>query len=69
MKTLLTNTQKDKMQILQRNVEKHSEQVKVTTTLLLDKGLSIADTANDSRKDSSTIYRYTSFYISDELAS
>ena len=50
------------MHILQRNVKKCSKQVKVTTTLLLNKGLSMADTVDDSGKDFSTIYLHTSFY-------
>ena len=64
----MTNTQRNKLQIFQRNVEKFSEYIKITTTSLLDKGLSIADTANDSGKGPNIIHRYMSFYISDELA-
>ena len=41
MKMHLTDTQRDELQIFQRNVEKRSEYIKVTTILLLDKGLLI----------------------------
>lgn len=63
----LTVTQRDELQIFQRNVEKRSEYVKVTTILLLDKGLSITDISDYLGIDSSTIYRYVSSYISDGL--
>ena len=43
MEMPLTDTQRDELQIFQRNVEKRSEYVKVKTILLLDKGLSIVD--------------------------
>lgn len=67
MEIQLTDTQRDELQLFQRNVEKRSEYVKVTTILLLDKGLSIADIADYLGIDSSTIYRYISSYISDGL--
>jgi transposase len=67
MEIHLTDTQRDELQIFQRNVEKRSEYVKVTTILLLDKGLSIPDIADYLGIDSSTIYRYINSYISDGL--
>jgi predicted transcriptional regulator len=67
MEMHLTDTQRDELQIFQRNVEKRSEYVKVTTILLLDKGLSIPDIADYLGIDSSTIYRYVNSYISDGL--
>jgi transposase len=67
MEIHLTATQRDELQIFQRNVEKRSEYVKVTTILLLDKGLSITDISDFLGIDSSTIYRYISSYISDGL--
>jgi transposase len=67
MEIQLTDTQRDELQIFQRNVEKRSEYVKVTTILLLDKGLSIADISDYLGIDSSTIYRYIRSYISDGL--
>ena len=65
----LTDTQRDELQIFQRNVEKRSEYVKVTTILLLDKGLSIVNISDYLGIDSSTIYRYINSYISDGLVS
>jgi transposase len=67
MEIQLTATQRDELQIFQRNVEKRSEYVKVTTILLLDKGLSITDISDYLGIDSSTIYRYINSYISDGL--
>jgi transposase len=67
MEIHLTATQRDELQIFQRNVEKRSEYVKVTTILLLDKGLPISDIADYLGIDSSTIYRYVNSYISDGL--
>ena len=65
----LTDTQRYELQIFQRNVEKRSEYVKVTTILLLDKGLSIVNISDYLGIDSSTIYRYINSYISDGLVS
>jgi transposase len=67
MEIQLTDTQRNELQIFQRNVEKRSEYVKVTTILLLDKGLSITDISDYLGIDSSTIYRYVNSYISDGL--
>ena len=67
MEIQLTDTQRNELQIFQRNVEKRSEYVKVTTILLLDKGLSIADIADYLGIDTSTIYRYINSYLSDGL--
>lgn len=67
MEIQLTDTQRNELQIFQRNVEKRSEYVKVTTILLLDKGLCIADIADYLGIDTSTIYRYINSYISDGL--
>ena len=69
MEIHLTDIQRNELQIFQRNVEKRSEYVKVTTILLLDKGLSITDISDYLGIDSSTIYRYITSYISDGLAS
>ena len=69
MEMHLTDTQRDELQIFQRNVEKRSEYVKVTTILLLDKGLSIVNISDYLGIDSSTIYRYINSYISDGLVS
>jgi transposase len=69
MEIYLTDTQRNELQIFQRNVEKRSEYVKVTTLLLLDKGLSISAISDYLGIDSSTIYRYISSYISDGLVS
>jgi len=69
MEMHLTDTQRDELQIFQRNVEKRSGYVKVTTILLLDKGLSIVDISDYLGIDSSTIYRYINSYISDGLVS
>ena len=69
MEMHLTDTQRDELQIFQRNVEKRSEYVKVTTILLLDKGLSIVDISDYLGIDSSTIYCYINSYISDGLVS
>ena len=69
MEIHLTDIQRNELQIFQRNVERRSEYVKVTTILLLDKGLSITDIADYLGIDSSTIYRYITCYISDGLSS
>ena len=69
MEMHLTDTQRYELQIFQRNVEKRSEYVKVTTILLLDKGLSIVNISDYLGIDSSTIYRYINSYISDGLVS
>lgn len=67
MEIKLTDTQRKELKLFQRNVEKRSEYVKVTTILLLDKGLCITDISDYLGIDSSTIYRYISSYISDGL--
>jgi transposase len=67
MNVHLTDTQRNELKIFQRNVEKRSEYVKVTTILLLDKGLSITEIADYLGIDSSTIYRYVNSYINDGL--
>jgi transposase len=67
MEIPLTATQRNELKVFQRNVEKRSEYVKVTTILLLDKGLSITDIADYLGIDSSTIYRYVNSYLSDGI--
>jgi transposase len=67
MEVQLTDTQRNELKVFQRNVEKRSEYVKVTTILLLDKGLSITDIADYLGIDSSTIYRYVNSYLSDGI--
>ncbi len=54
----LTDTEGAELQIFQRNVEKRSEYVKVTTILMLAKGLPIAEIADYLGIDLSTVYRY-----------
>lgn len=68
MEIHLTSTQRKELRVFQRNVEKRSEYVKVTTILLLDKGLSITEIADYLGIDSSTIYRYLNSYANDGFA-
>jgi transposase len=67
MEIQMTDTQRNELQIFKSNVEKRSEYVKVTTILLLDKGLSITDIADYLGIDSNSIYRYVNSYNSDGL--
>ena len=65
----LTDTQRTELQLFQRNVVKRSEYVKVTTILMLDKGLSIAEISEYLGIDDSTVYRYINSYQNDGLTS
>jgi transposase len=65
----LTDIDRQELQVFQRNVEKRSEYVKVTTILMLDKGLSIAEISEYLGIDDSTVYRYINSYQSDGLTS
>lgn len=67
MEVKLTESQREELRVFQRKVGKRSEYIKVTTILLLDRGLSIIDISDYLGIDSSTVYRYIDSYISDGL--
>ncbi len=64
----LTDTDRDALRKFQRNVSERSAYVKVTTLLLLDKGLSISEISDYLGIDDSTIYRYANSYQKDGLS-
>lgn len=68
MNLKLTDTDRDALRKFQRNVSDRSAYVKVTTLLLLDKGLSISEVSDYLGIDGSTIYRYANSYQKDGLS-
>lgn len=67
MEVNLTYDERKTLQQYQRNVSERSSYVKVTTILLLDKGLAPIEIADYLGIDSSTIYRYSKSYNQDGL--
>jgi transposase len=67
MEINLTNDERKILKQYQRNVSERSSYVKVTTILLLDKGLAPIEIADYLGIDSSTIYRYSKSYHQDGL--
>lgn len=63
----LTNDERKTLKQYQRNVSDRSSYVKVTTILLLDKGLEPIEIADYLGIDTSTIYRYNKSYHEDGL--
>lgn len=63
----LTDTDRDALRKFQRNVSDRSAYVKVTTLILLDKGLAISEISDYLGIDDSTIYRYVHSYQKDGL--
>jgi transposase len=64
----LTISDRDALRKFQRNVSGRSAYVKVTTLILLDKGLDISEISDYLGIDDSTIYRYVSSFQKDGLA-
>lgn len=64
----LSDTARSDLKTFQRNVSDRSSYVKVTTLLLLDKGLPIAEISDYLGIDDSTVYRYRKAYDTDGLA-
>jgi transposase len=67
MRVNLTNDERKTLKQYQRNVSERSSYVKVTTILLLDKGLEPIEIADYLGIDISTIYRYSKCYFQDGL--
>lgn len=63
----LTISDRDSLRKFQRNVSDRSAYVKVTTLILLDKGLDISEISDYLGIDDSTIYRYVSSFQKDGL--
>ena len=67
MDLILTSTERESLKRYQRNVSERAAYVKVTTILLLDKGLEPIEIADYLGIDSSTVYRYSNSYKQDGL--
>ena len=63
----LTPAERESLKRYQRNVSERSAYVKVTTIILLDKGLEPIEIADYLGIDSSTVYRYSNSYKQDGL--
>jgi transposase len=67
MKLKLTELEKAELKKLQHHAGEKSVYVKVTVLLMLDKGRSIPEVAEDLGLDDSTIYRYFNLYTKEGL--
>lgn len=67
MELHLTDEDRKELKRYQRNVAERSSYVKVTTILMIDKGLDFVEIADYLGIDSTTIYRYLQSYKQDGL--
>jgi len=67
MESFLNNTEREFLRKLQRKVKDKLKYIRITVLLLLDKGRTVAEIAEDLGIDDSSIYRYKHAYDSDGL--
>lgn len=67
MKITISDREREQLKVFQRNVGSRSEYVKVTSILMLDKGLSIMQISDYLGIDSSTVHRYRTSYQLDGI--
>jgi transposase len=64
----LKREERDELKRYQRNVSDRSSYIKVTTILMIDKGLDLIEISDHLGIDSTTIYRYLNSYKQDGLS-
>ncbi len=67
MKFTIPDIEREQLKVFQRNVGSRSEYVKVTSVLMLDRGLSLVQISDYLGIDSSTVHRYRTSYQLDGI--